>query len=174
MGCITRTSWLVGWLGVVLLGCGSQVVVEGSSSGGGGSVATGSSGGTTGATSGAGGNQAFREAYGFLNCAADGDNLLLEIPREPWDGCVPPADASLDSLIVLGVQNWSGEAGTWVFHVETASGLAGGVYEGDEIESGELVIDPLASDGTLTGIRWTADGKKGQAVVATCSAVTCN
>lgn len=152
------------------LGCGSQVVVEGTTSGAGGSLTVGGNG----ATSSTGGDQEFREAFGFLTCTPTGGDLLIEIPLEPWDGCVPPQDAAIDSLVVLAIEDWSGEAGTWTFDEQTPSGAAGGNLYGVEATTGELTIAPLASDGSLTVVRWTADWENGQARVTTCGAATCN
>lgn len=140
-----KAGLLVGLVILTSMACGCAPEVSQGPAGSAGTSSTGSGGADAGGADAGAADAAAEwthdpgETYSSIMCKDDGMQLFVELwPPSAQSACVP--DPAVSDVLVLGIEGWDGEPGTFVLGEETEHGTAQAGYS--------LSLDPL--EGTLT------------------------
>jgi hypothetical protein len=99
-----------------------------------------------------------------VSCADDGGALLfVEVWPSAPSACVPPP--RVEEVLVLGVDGWNGQPGTFVVGEETPNGLAM-ASSGTEPVTGTITIEPFVL--TPSVIAWDLSVGSGRTDLGVC------
>ncbi|XYI03660.1 hypothetical protein ACMHYB_29400 [Sorangium sp. So ce1128] len=144
----------------------------GSSEGSGGSGGSGSNSSGAGAAQDAGPGDAGPswtvppgQTFSETSCEEGGLLLFVEIWPDAGSACVPTPD--VEDVLVMGIEGWDGQPGTFIVGVETPQGTAHAVFDlGIDEVYGKITVEPFV--GTPSGLSWDLSVGSGSTDLAVC------
>ncbi len=159
-------------LGVLVFAssCDSTVIRRGDHGGGGGASDDAASGPTTGAGDSSGSSATppwtVSPEQVFSDVACDDEPLLfIEVWPAAASACVAPPGLDVDDILVLGIEGWDGEPGTFPIDEETPHGVAR-AKRGLDALTGTLTVEPYV--GTPSAISWNLSVGAGRTDLSVC------